>query len=122
MPARSPRKCGVVNCPVLTTERYCPSHMDRVRDSDRVYQKNRQDAKEQEFYGSTAWKKLRQYKKTKNPLCEVCLANDELNPTELIHHIIEVKDDWDLRLVLSNLQSVCMSCHNKIHGKKQYDS
>ncbi|WP_431804906.1 HNH endonuclease signature motif containing protein [Halobacillus andaensis] len=54
-----------------------------------------------------------------NPLCEVCLTKNKLTPTDIIHHIIEVKDDWSLRLTLSNCQSVCASCHQALHRSDQ---
>nr|WP_279388960.1 HNH endonuclease [Baia soyae] len=33
----------------------------------------------------------------------------------VLNHIVEVKEDWNKRLELSNLQSVCNACHNRIH-------
>ncbi|WP_369126193.1 HNH endonuclease [Kurthia massiliensis] len=33
----------------------------------------------------------------------------------IVHHIKEVKDRPDLALSITNLQTVCRNCHNKIH-------
>jgi 5-methylcytosine-specific restriction protein A len=38
-----------------------------------------------------------------------------LTPAEVVHHLVEVKEQWNLRLVLSNLESVCHGCHNREH-------
>lgn len=57
-----------------------------------------------------------------NPLCEVCLANDIITVGEDIHHIISFlsTDDSDKRSNLAydynNLQTVCKTCHQKIHN------
>ncbi|TWK49239.1 hypothetical protein CHCC20347_1522 [Bacillus paralicheniformis] len=36
----------------------------------------------------------------------------------MVHHIVEVKQDWSKRLDLSNLESLCNACHNKVHGDR----
>ncbi|PAE58568.1 HNH endonuclease, partial [Bacillus licheniformis] len=39
-------------------------------------------------------------------------------PADMVHHIVEVKQDWSKRLDLSNLESLCNACHNKVHGNR----
>ncbi|MDO7487031.1 HNH endonuclease signature motif containing protein [Peribacillus frigoritolerans] len=56
-----------------------------------------------------------------NPLCEHCLLMDKVTPMDVCDHIIELKDDWSLRLDISNLQSLCNSCHNKKTAKVKKD-
>lgn len=34
-----------------------------------------------------------------------------------VHHLKEVKDFPELALVLSNLETLCVSCHNKAHDR-----
>ncbi|WP_399533503.1 HNH endonuclease [Gemella sp.] len=36
----------------------------------------------------------------------------------LVHHKVEVRTDWSKRLEMSNLESVCRNCHNKIEHYK----
>ncbi|MDK7115706.1 HNH endonuclease [Staphylococcus pettenkoferi] len=71
------------------------------------------------FYNSTQWRKTRkQVLLRDNYLCQQCLASGVVNDKDLIvHHKIELKRDWSKRLDMENLEVVCFSCHNKLHGK-----
>ncbi len=116
MPGKSFKACAYLHCPVLTKDTYCDKHSKEVH---KEYKKNRNDKREQKFYSSKAWINLRNVKRQMNPLCEICMTKDKLTPVDIVHHIVEVKEDWSLRLTLSNLQSVCVSCHQSIHRTKQ---
>lgn len=72
------------------------------------------------FYQSTAWRKMRsQVLIRDNNLCQMCLAKGIVNDKRLIvHHKKELKDDWDSRLDMGNLETVCTSCHNTLHRIK----
>lgn len=50
-------------------------------------------------------------------MCEVCEANGIITEGNTVHHIVEVKDDWNKRFDWDNLQVVCKECHNRIHGR-----
>ncbi|OAH57086.1 hypothetical protein AWH48_19350 [Domibacillus aminovorans] len=67
MPKKSPRKCNTIGCPNLTHDSYCESHS---KNRHRQYKQDRTDVKEQSFYVSVEWRKLRAYKRGINPLCE----------------------------------------------------
>lgn len=71
------------------------------------------------FYHSSAWRRLRQQVLMRDDyLCQHCLAKGVVNDKDLIvHHKVELKDDWSKRLDMENLEAVCFSCHNKIHKK-----
>ena len=75
----------------------------------------------QRFYQSTQWKKIKQYKKQLNPLCEICLKNNKLTPTEDIHHIHDLIDvpTYENATNIDTLQSLCKSCHSLITQKKR---
>ncbi|MFM5339410.1 HNH endonuclease signature motif containing protein [Aeromonas veronii] len=70
----------------------------------------------QAFYNSKAWRALRHYYITKNPLCEHCLKEGVIVPAHVVDHIIEINDDDSKKLDVNNLQSLCGSHH----GKKTY--
>ncbi|MDN6852701.1 MAG: HNH endonuclease [Tetragenococcus koreensis] len=72
-----------------------------------------------EFYHSKAWNKARKAALLRdNYMCQRCLANGVItNENLLVHHKTELKNDWSKRLELKNLETVCFSCHNKIHKK-----
>ena len=73
------------------------------------------------FYSSKAWKDCREsYRKSRQGLCEVCLAQGILTPAEIVHHKIEINpvniNDPTVTLSWENLQCVCRECHAKAHG------
>jgi len=51
-----------------------------------------------------------------NYLCQECMKVKRIRTADMVHHIKELRTHWHLRLVLSNLLSLCNSCHNTIHG------
>ena len=65
------------------------------------------------------WKRLRESVLSRdNYLCQDCLASNRLVAAEEVHHIIEVKEDWNKRYEEDNLISLCKSCHRKRHTRK----
>lgn len=70
------------------------------------------------FYLTTTWKKIRVVVLARdNHICQVCLRDrGRLVPADLVHHVLPIDTHPWLALVLSNLLSVCLPCHNRIHG------
>lgn len=50
-------------------------------------------------------------------MCEHCKAKGIFHYAEVVDHIIEIEDNWDLRYVRSNYQSLCKPCHNRKTAK-----
>ncbi|MCX0405219.1 HNH endonuclease [Clostridium perfringens] len=50
-------------------------------------------------------------------LCKVCLGKNRIRVADVVHHIIELKENRELRLRTSNLFSLCNSCDQEIHAK-----
>tara|TARA_Y100001951_G_scaffold104784_1_gene117738 strand:- start:4188 stop:4523 length:336 start_codon:yes stop_codon:yes gene_type:complete len=72
------------------------------------------------FYGSAAWKNLRDKKLRLDPLCEDCKDNGFIKEGMDVDHIVEVKDDYSRRLDITNLRTLCRSHHvHKTHRVKQ---
>ncbi|WP_338321486.1 HNH endonuclease, partial [Bacillus anthracis] len=44
-----------------------------------------------------------------NYLCQSRLKQDCVVPAVMVHHIVELKQDWNKRLDLNNLESMCNS-------------
>jgi 5-methylcytosine-specific restriction enzyme A len=76
------------------------------------------DPQSKRFYSSVAWQKLRGMKLRRDPLCAECSKRGQLTPATHAHHVIEVQDDQSLRLELDNLQSLCSSCHSRLHASR----
>jgi len=79
------------------------------------------------YYGSKAWKDLRNAYITQHPLCENCLLEGRSTAAEEVHHkkpfLTGITDDdkWMLLLDPFNLTSLCKECHKKIHNQmRQY--
>lgn len=77
------------------------------------------ELKYNQFLSSFAWQKAREEVKERDLyLCVMCVAEGRLDgkrqydPQILeVHHIIPVKEDWDLRLQKNNLITLCKKHH-----------
>lgn len=77
-----------------------------------------------EFYSSTQWKQVRTaYKKTKQGLCERCLAKGLIVPADEVHHKVRLTrdniNDYSISLNFDNLEALCETCHDKEHEQDQ---
>lgn len=90
------------------------SSRKRKKANDRAYNAKR-DPKYLRFYASGDWKRLSRAKMdSAGYRCEGCGAI-----AAEVHHIkpIQTPEGWSLRLDWSNLEAVCINCHNKRHGR-----
>ena len=46
-------------------------------------------------------------------LCQDCLDIGITEVARVVDHVIELKDNWDLRLDDDNLRPLCQTCHNR---------
>ncbi len=74
--------------------------------STREYDKKYRNQEASKFYHSREWKRVRGLQLSKYPLCVECNR-----PAKIVDHIVEI-EDGGAKLSLSNLQSMCISCHN----------
>ena len=109
--------CSICNIRLINTnEKYCSVCAVKANNRHKEYKLYRKDKEEQKFYNSTNWRKKREHIKDRdNGLCLVCLYNKEIKSMDTVHHIEELKDNWNRRYDEDNLISVCESCHQKIH-------
>lgn len=71
------------------------------------------------FYQWKPWRELRLVALERdNHECQVCKRKGKYSKGRNVHHLIEVKERPDLALTLSNLETVCIQCHNIIHDKR----
>lgn len=69
------------------------------------------------FYNGPKWRAESEQQLKRHSLCEHCKAKGIYHAAELVDHIIELEDNWDLRYVRSNYQSLCIPCHNRKTAK-----
>jgi 5-methylcytosine-specific restriction enzyme A len=81
-----------------------------------AYDRLARDPDASRFYHSARWRKARLMKLRRQPLCELCLIQGRLVAAALVHHMFELASRPDLALDLDNLQSLCPSCHSRLHA------
>lgn len=75
------------------------------------------------FYNTSQWIKLRDWYKQIHPICERCLENNIIKPTQEIHHIhpllktSSIEELYEVGLDESNLRALCSDCHHAIHNE-----
>ena len=115
------------NCLIDINEKYCEKCKikkekeikENRKDYFKRYNENRDDI--YSFYNSKEWTSIRAVVKQRDMgLCQVCLMKNIIHYMTTVHHIIELKDNYSLRIDENNLISVCSSCHQKIH--REYEN
>lgn len=83
---------------------------------------NHYDSDRRKIYNSERWQRLRAWKFTNDPLCELCIKEQRATPTEDIHHITSFMSTEDpiqrvfLAYDYDNLMSLCKPCHQRMHN------
>lgn len=115
------RKCSICHGKVKAGTK-CKCEIKQQKERYKEYNKriryNEENKKYSEFYNSVAWNRISKYIRIKyNGLCLMCLLKDKvLNPCDVVHHIEEIREDYDKRLEEKNLITLCHKCHNMLHS------
>ena len=95
------RKCGEVGCNRLVREARCKEHgSGPQRPGSQLHLGHR-------------WRKLRLRYLVDNPLCIECKRSGRTEAAVDVHHKIRRMDAPELAYDVSNLESLCRSCHSK---------
>jgi len=104
------KPCGRQGCPNFckSGDHYCGEHK-------RELSRAREDLKDEssEFYHTPAWRRLRCWFISRNPLCTLCGAAGYV-----VDHITPIKQGGPM-LDQMNLQTLCALCHDR---KRQSES
>lgn len=79
-------------------------------ETDKAYnqKRNRENKEYVSFYKSTAWRHTRQQVLTRDyATCTRCGLEGNI-----VDHIVPSEDDWEDRLNVDNLETLCQRCHN----------
>ena len=105
MPLSPKKPCRKYNCKnYQVKDGYCLDHW--------LPRWERQPSASDSIYHLQNWRRVRDLKLRRFPICEICLKN----LADTVHHIVPIDeggDFWDS----DNHQSVCRDCHEKIHGR-----
>lgn len=92
----------------------------------KAYDKTRADDRCNKFYKSSCWIRTRvSVLERDNYMCICCYkTTGKVVAGDTVHHILELREDWNKRCDKDNLVTVCASCHKRIHDcyKKDKDS
>jgi 5-methylcytosine-specific restriction endonuclease McrA len=111
MPTAALRPCLSQPCAALVKRGRCPEH-------SKVREQQRRPAWITKFYSSKPWQNARNFKRRQNPVCEDCLETWErvghgtITPTQVVDHVLPLATHPHLKLVLSNLRSLCNEHHS----------
>ncbi|MDT1933929.1 HNH endonuclease signature motif containing protein [Staphylococcus aureus] len=74
--------------------------------------------KRNKFYHSTSWNQLRMKAYLRdNRECQHCKREGKAVKGQNVHHIKPIDQRPDLALDINNLITLCIDCHNKVHGR-----
>lgn len=71
------------------------------------------------WYSSKLWKQLRHQQLTKQPLCEMCLAQGRVVVATVVDHKTPHKGNWSLFSDATNLQSLDKQCHDSVKQRME---
>jgi 5-methylcytosine-specific restriction protein A len=111
MPTSAPTPCRYPSCrALLSAPGFCNEHRAAVH---REYGRARRGFDtERGFYQSPRWRSVRAAFLREHPVCKACEALGSTTPGVVADHIQPIKENG-LRFDWSNLQALCVSCHNR---------
>jgi 5-methylcytosine-specific restriction endonuclease McrA len=116
MPTKPLTPCRQLGCPELTNNGYCKNHLAINRS---IYDREKRPKQSKKFYDSQAWRKVRKMKLAEQPQCEQCLADGFTVLASAVHHDKSIEEFPELALTLSNLVSICSTCHSRIEAQRR---
>lgn len=121
--SRPQHRCNHAGCNIMIAydKTYCTKHTKQVNKATyhRRVHSSSDYSKRQQFYKTTAWRKLSRQVLLDNPICIQCWNdNHVVRKADVVDHITEIKDDWSRRLDRTNLQPLC-NYHHALKTKKE---
>lgn len=115
-------RCGTI---IDYDKQYCNKCMIEIEEKKKQQQKKydediryKRDKKYHDFYKNDEWKRVKTLALIRDKgLCQWCLKEGKIKLADVVHHIVEVKKDWNKRLDMDNLVSLCHECHNRHHNR-----
>ena len=115
MPMKPKRPCRYSGCPKLTDHKsgYCEEHRKLMQ---RHYEHFARGYDHHKRYDER-WRRIRNRYIKAHPLCEMCCSKGKYVMAALVHHKLPLSNGGTNDE--ENLQSLCISCHEKIHKRTQ---
>jgi len=103
----------------------CDVCKPKQKERHKLYDRYRRDKEAAAFYNTKAWRLRRDEALLRDfGLCQHCFKEKKITLATEVDHIIPIRVEWDFRLALDNLQSLCHRCHTikTLEDKKKYYS
>lgn len=118
------KQCSWHGCTKIINDgvSYCEYHQDKYDKEQKKrfkeYKLRREDDKENSFYNSDSWKRLRASVTAMYFYIDILeyYSTGRIIQGENLHHIIEVKEDWARRLDIDNLIYLSSGNHRRVHA------
>jgi len=95
---------------------HCEECAPYVKQEVRRYDRERNQGEQRTFLNSAVWRKVREMKRRRDPLCERHLKQGVAVAAALVHHIN--RDETDT--YEGNLESLCTECHEEEHKGERF--
>ena len=108
-------RCGC-NRLVDITETYCKAHARTNAERNAEYDRAQRDRKAKAFYNSAEWQTARAVALARDTGIDVYIYMTEhrVVPAVVVHHIVELREDYSKRSTLSNLISISEATHEGV--------
>lgn len=63
-------------------------------------------------YNTSTWQRLREAKLSVDPLCEVCIRREVIEPARAVDHVVAIAKGGPAFPPVSGLMSMCLPCHS----------
>lgn len=94
--------------------------MTKYNSIDKDKHKHKFDYYNDDFYHSSAWQAIRKQALLRDCYtCVICRSHGRYTFANTVHHIKPIRANTSLKEQLSNLLTVCSSCHNQLHTEKR---
>lgn len=105
-------RCGC-NRLIDITKTYCEAHARTNAERNAEYDRTQRDRKAKTFYNSIEWQTARAAALARDTGIDVYIYMTEhrVVPATMVHHIVELREDYSKRSTLSNLISISEATH-----------
>lgn len=113
--------CARCGCDRLidATKTFCEVHTKTNAERNAEYDRTQRDRKAKAFYNSTEWKTARAAVLTRDAGIDIYIYMTEhrVVPATMVHHIVELREDYSKRSTPSNLISISETTHEGVIRK-----
>lgn len=121
--------CNRNGCNKLVPQgvRYCAAHTisktEENKERHKEYDTHCRDKKAKAFYNSAEWRaaRARTLARDTNIDIYIYITEGKVVPADMVHHIIELSEDYSKRCTLDNLISVSSKTHKTVIDKAYKD-